>query len=86
VRVSAPEESTLRVLLGSRVGEAARGVWLHVLSLSGEKQTRRTKDVRVKLTSVCCKSMLAKGLRAGAWLAAVPFASFTGLSGGGVAS
>jgi hypothetical protein len=44
------------------------------------------RDVRVKLTSVCCKSMLAKGLRGGAWLDAVPFVSFTGLSGGGVAS
>jgi hypothetical protein len=40
----------------------------------------------VKLTSVCCKSILAKGLRMGAWLEAVPFVSFTGLSGGGVAS
>jgi hypothetical protein len=30
--------------------------------------------------------MLAKGLRVGTWLAAVPLASFAGLSGGGVAS
>jgi len=40
----------------------------------------------VKLTSVCCRSMLAKGLRAGVFLAAVPFWSLAGLSGGGVAS
>jgi hypothetical protein len=40
----------------------------------------------VKLTSVCCKSMLAKGLRAGTLLGVVPFWSLTGLSGGGVAS
>lgn len=40
----------------------------------------------MKLTSVCCRSMLAKGLRAGVLLAAVPFCSLAGLSGGGVAS
>jgi hypothetical protein len=40
----------------------------------------------MKLTSVCCRSMLAKGLRAGTLFAAVPFCSFAGLSGGGVAS
>lgn len=42
--------------------------------------------VRVKLTLVCFKSILAKGLRAGAWFAVVPFVSLAGLSGGGVAS
>jgi hypothetical protein len=40
----------------------------------------------VKLTSVCCSSIVAKGLRAGTWLAAVPLDCLTGLSGGGVAS
>ena len=55
--------------------------------VSGCRKQSGQRDVRAKLTSVCFRSILAKGLRFGCTLlGAVPFASLIGLSGGGVAS
>jgi hypothetical protein len=60
--------------------------WHSALSLLEVLLQSRQTNLPVNVTSVCFRSMRAKGLNSGVWLEVSPFVSLTGLSGGGVAS